>query len=260
MNANDLFRLVGKVALVTGGAGIVGSLISEALAEAGATVVLASRSRDKCEEKANALRSKGLDAYGMKLDLSSEDEIVGLRDTLLQRWKTIDILFNNAVARAGEGFDTMTKSEWEDVLGVNATGLFLSSKIFGSEMAKRRYGSIVNISSIYGAVGPDFRIYEGTDIKRCPANYSFTKAGMIGFTKYLATYFAEHNVRVNCIYFGGVYSGQSQAFANNYSQRCPLGRMAEPDDVKGAALFFASDASRYVTGQILGVDGGWTAW
>jgi len=179
---------------------------------------------------------------------------------ILKQWGKIDILFNNAVARAGVGLETMSKEEWESVFSVNATGLFLASKIFGSEMAKREHGSIVNVSSIYGLVGPDFRMYEGTEIKQSPANYSFSKGGMVAMTKYLATYFAAKNVRVNCICLGGVYSGQSDTFVKRYSEKCPLGRMAQPDDIKGVAVFLASDASSYITGQVLPVDGGWTAW
>ena len=262
MNVMDFFRLDGKVALVSGGAGMVGSAISEGLAEAGAKVIIASRNMSECEKRAKELRDRDLDAVAMRLDLSSEDSIISLEDEVVSNWRKLDILFNNAVSRAGVGLETMTKEEWETTMKVNSTGLFLSCKILGAEMAKRRSGTIVNIASIYGLVGPDFRIYEGTGIGQSPANYAFAKGGMISFTRYLATYYAKYNVRVNCICPGGYRSVdvQPDAFVQKYVERTPLRRMACKDDIKGVAVFFASDASVYITGQILPVDGGWTAW
>jgi len=260
VNVMDLFRLDGKVALVSGGAGMVGSAISEGLAEAGAKVIVASRNLSECEKRTKELMDRGFDAVAMRLDLSIEDSIMALRDSIISNWSKLDVLFNNAVSRAGLGLETMTREEWERTMKVNSTGLFLSCKILGTEMAKRRSGSIVNIASIYGLVGPDFRIYEGTGIGQSPANYAFAKGGMISFTRYLATYYARYNVRVNCICPGGYQGGQPETFVKKYVERTPLGRMAHKDDIKGVAVFFASDASAYITGQILPVDGGWTAW
>lgn len=255
----ELFNLKGKIALVTGGAGLYGSTISSALGEAGATVVIASRNLNKCEEAAKDLRSKDLDVAAMPLDLSLKDSIVALKDKIINTYGKIDVLFNNAVAREGGSMKTMTAEEWEKTMKINSTALFLSSKIFIEEMIKRKAGNVINISSIYGIVGPDFSIYGNTGMTS-PANYSFAKGGMIAFTKYLATYYARHNIRVNCISPGGLFTNQPREFVNNYIKRTPLARMVNKDDLKGAAVFLASDASSYITGHNLVVDGGWTIW
>jgi len=259
MNVLDLFSLKGKVALVTGGAGLYGSTISTALGEAGASVVIASRNLDKCEEVAKNLRDKNLNVVAMFLDLSVENSIIALKDKIINAYSKIDILVNNAVARKGGSMETMTAEEWEEPMKVNSTGLFLCSKIFIEEMVKRRSGSVINISSIYGIVGPNFSIYGDTGMTN-PANYSFAKGGMITFTKYLATYYARYNIRVNCISPGGLFVNQPREFVNNYIKGTPLGRMANRDDLKGAVVFLASDASAYITGHNLVVDGGWTIW
>lgn len=257
MNVMEFFSLKGKVALVTGGAGLYGSAISSALGEARATVVIASRNLDKCQKLANKLQSKDLDVTAVHLDLSKKGSIVALKDKIINTYGKIDILFNNAVARKGGSMKTMTAEEWEGTMKVNSTALFLCSKIFIEEMVKRKSGNVVNISSIYGIVGPDFSIY-GNAGMTSPADYSFAKGGMIAFTKYLATYYAKYNIRVNCISPGGLFTNQPREFANNYIKRTPLARMANKDDLKGAAVFLASDASAYITGHNLVVDGGWT--
>jgi len=259
MNVLELFSLKGKVALVTGGAGLYGVTISTALGEAGASVVIASRNLNRCEKVAKDLRSKNLDVVAMPLDLSIKDSIIALKDRIINTYGKIDILFNNAVARKGGSMDTMTAEEWEKPMKVNSTGLFLCSKIFIEEMVKQKSGSVINISSIYGIVGPDFSIYGNTGMTN-PANYSFAKGGMIAFTRYLATYYAKYNIRVNCISPGGLFTNQPKEFVDNYIKRTPLGRMANEDDLKGAAVFLASDASSYITGHNLVVDGGWTIW
>ena len=205
------------------------------------------------------MRSKNLDVVAMPLDLSIEDSIVALKDEIINAYDKIDILFNNAVARKGGSMKTMTAEEWEETMKINSTALFLSSKIFIEEMAKRKSGSVINISSIYGIVGPDFSIYGKTGMTS-PADYSFAKGGMIAFTKYLATYYARYNIRVNCISPGGLFTNQPREFVKNYIKRTPRGRMANEDDLKGAAVFLASDASAYITGHNLVVDGGWTIW
>jgi NAD(P)-dependent dehydrogenase (short-subunit alcohol dehydrogenase family) len=258
-NALDLFRLDGKVALVTGGTGIVGWPISEALAEAGATVIVASRNSDKCAAFAGELRQAGLKAEGERLDLASEKEIRAMCDKILSRHHRLDIVFNNAVARAGGDLRHMTAAEWEESMRVNSSGLFLACQTFSEPMQKQRSGSIVNISSIYGMVGPDFSIYEGTSIVN-PVNYAFAKGGIINLTRYLASFLAPDGIRVNCLSLGGVWTEETpEVFDRNYRRRTLLGRMAGSDDLKGPALFLASDASSYVTGQNIPVDGGWTA-
>jgi NAD(P)-dependent dehydrogenase (short-subunit alcohol dehydrogenase family) len=257
--ALGLFRLDGKVALVTGGTGILGGPIATALSEANATVIVASRDADQCRTFAAALGQQGFEVEGERLDLSSEDEIRSLRDRILARHGRLDVLFNNAVARAGGDLRHTTAQQWDEVMRVNSTGVFLASQIFSEPMQAQRSGSIVNISSIYGVVGPDFSIYEGTTISN-PVNYSFAKSGIIGLTRYLASFLGQFGVRVNCLSPGGVWTLDTpEAFNRNYSRRTLLGRMAAPEDIKGPALFLASEASQYVTGQNILVDGGWTA-
>jgi len=258
MNTNDLFRLDGKIALVTGGAGIYGIHITRALAEVGAHVVIASRNLEQCEHAAEELGGDGLKVSAMQLDLGSGESISSLCGNIVSKFGKLDILFNNAVARAGGDPSTVTQEDWEAAMQINSTGFFLSCKIFGEQMIKQRSGVIVNISSIYGVVGPNFNIYEGTTMTS-PANYAFAKGGMINFTRYMASYYGQYGIRVNAISPGGFQTDQPDVFIDNYSKQTPLGRMATDDDIKGAAVFLASDASGYITGQNLMVDGGWTA-
>jgi NAD(P)-dependent dehydrogenase (short-subunit alcohol dehydrogenase family) len=271
----NLFKLDGRVAVVTGGAGLYGSVISTALAEAGATVVIASRGLEKCEEGAARLRESGYQALAMPLDLTDDDSIATLKDRVVAECGQADILFNNAAGRAAGTADeimkrsysmpqtsmrAMSRGQWEGAMAVNASGLFICTQVFAEQMiAQERGGSIVNISSIYGLVGPTFPVYEGLGMTS-PPDYSFAKGGIDNFTRYLATYYAPHGIRVNCISPGGYYGGQPNEFVRRYEQHTPLGRMAVWNDLKGAAVFLASDAAQYVTGQDLAVDGGWTAW
>jgi NAD(P)-dependent dehydrogenase (short-subunit alcohol dehydrogenase family) len=275
IDVRDLFRLDGRVALVTGGAGIYGFVIATALAEAGAMVVIASRSVAKCEARAAELRASGYSALAMPLDLTQDDSILALHRRVVAECGGIDILVNNAAGRAAGtaeeqqrtgyvaprySMDAMTRSQWEGAMSINSSGLFVCSQVFAEQMkAQGRGGSIVNISSIYGMVGPTFAIYAGTQMSN-PPDYAFAKGGIINFTRYLATCYAPFGIRANCLSPGGYYTGQPEAFVRSYEQHTPLGRMARWNDLKGAALFLAADASQYITGQNLAVDGGWTAW
>ena len=258
MNTNDLFRLGGRVALVTGGAGIYGAHITRALAEVGAQVVIASRNLEHCEQVASGMRDEGLKVSAAALDLGLGESIVSLREQIVAEFGKLDILFNNAVARAGGDFSTVGEEDWETAMRINSTGFFLSCKFFGEQMIRQRSGVVVNISSIYGVVAPNFNIYEGTDMTS-PANYAFAKGGMINFTRYMASYYGRYGIRVNSISPGGFQTDQPDIFIKNYSKQTLLGRMATDDDIKGAAVFLASDASAYITGHNLMVDGGWTA-
>ena len=259
MSVFDLFKLDDRVALVSGGTGICGAHITRALAEAGAHVVVASRNQERCEEFARELQEEKLSVTAASLDLSSHASIQALRESIVSRFGKIDILFNNAVARVGGDLGSVTAEEWESAMKINSTGLFLTCKTFGEQMMKQRSGVIINVASIYGLVGPDFRIYEGTGMTN-PADYAFAKGGMINFTRYLASYYAPFGIRVNTLSPGGFATeDQPPDFVRQYSQKTLLGRMATDDDIKGAAVFLASDASAYVTGQNLIVDGGWTA-
>ncbi|MCE5218227.1 SDR family oxidoreductase [bacterium] len=271
----ELYSLEGRVAVVTGGAGMYGSGISTALAEAGAKVVIASRSLDTCEQKAAELRAQNLDGVAAQVDIADEESVKALADHLMADYGRLDVLVNNAVARStGGDFSTVSAAQWEETLKVNSTGILLATRLLGEVIAVSRpegtvgaggqigprgTGSIINIASIYGMVGPQFDVYGSTGMKN-PAEYAFAKGGLINLTRYLAAFYAPRGVRVNAISPGGYFSNQPQEFVDNYCRRTPLGRMAGEEDIKGVALFLASEASAYVTGANLPLEGGWTAW
>lgn len=259
MTILNRFSLEGKVAVVTGGTGLYGLPFSRALAEAGAHVVITSRSIESADVAAAGLVADGLLASGVKLDQGDPASIDRFANELQDRHRAIDVLVNNAVHRAGRGLDDTTSEQWDETSAVNSRGLFLVTQALARGMAEQGAGSIINIGSIYGLVGPDFSIYEGTGMTS-PVFYAFDKAGMVGFTRYLATSLGSSGVRVNCLSPGGLRSeGQPADFITAYEARVPLGRLASEDDVTGALVFLASEASAYVTGITIPVDGGWTA-
>jgi NAD(P)-dependent dehydrogenase (short-subunit alcohol dehydrogenase family) len=259
MRTLEYFSLKNKIIVVTGGAGLYGRPIVQALAEAGGTVIIASRNRMHSEVAADGFRQDGLAVEALRCDLTSEAEILDLRRAVLERHGRLDVLFNNAVGRAGTGLFEMSAADWEGTMRVNSTGLFLASKHLSEPMREQRSGSIVNIASIYGMVGPDFSIYEGTPLQN-PANYSFSKGGMINFTRYLASALGPYGIRVNCLSPGGLQTPEMpERFVAQYAKRTLLGRMANEEDIKGPAVFLASEASRYITGANIAVDAGWTA-
>jgi NAD(P)-dependent dehydrogenase (short-subunit alcohol dehydrogenase family) len=249
--------LSGRVALVTGGYGIYGAPISEALAEAGAHVVIAARSLDSCEAMAENLRRTGFAATAETYDQASESSILALRDRLQKRFGAVPILVNNSVGRSMRAFSDPLES-WRGSMEVNATGLFAISRAFIEPMMESGAGSVVNIGSIQSVVAPDFRNYEGTSMTTAP-DYHFHKHGLVGLTKYLAAWGGPRGVRVNAISPGGFQTpDHKEPFISQYCRRVFLGRMAGHDDIKGAVVFLASDASAYVTGQNLIVDGGYS--
>ncbi|MER7003854.1 SDR family oxidoreductase [Dactylosporangium sp. NPDC000555] len=255
----DLYSLDGRVAVVTGGAGLYGRHMCDALAEAGAHVVVTSRDADACAAAADALRRRGLAASSHPLDLADEASILALRDAVLASHGRVDVLVNGSVHRQGSDPGHTSAADWAATSLVNSTGLFLISRYFAERMAAQGGGSIINIGSIYGVVGPTFDIYQNTAVTS-PAFYAYDKGGMVNLTRYLACYYGPHGVRVNCLSPGGLRSeGQPEPFLTAYRKATPLGRLAGPDDIKGPILFLASDASAYVTGANLMVDGGWTA-
>jgi NAD(P)-dependent dehydrogenase (short-subunit alcohol dehydrogenase family) len=254
----DLFSLEGRIAIVTGGAGLYGRPMCAALAEAGAHVVVASRSKEAREDWADQLRSRGFQATALPLDLAAESSAAALCEEVVGRFGRIDVLVNGAVHRQGGDLARTSAADWDATSRINSLGLFSITKACAGQMADSGGGSIINIGSIYGVVGPDFSIYAGTEMSN-PAYYAYDKGGMVNFTRYVACQYGPKGVRVNCISPGGLYSGQPEPFVRAYSARTPLGRMAGDDDIKGAVIFLASDASAYVTGINLMVDGGWTA-
>ena len=256
----NLFSLAGRVALVTGGAGRYGSQISQALAEAGATVLIAARRIGPCEQFADRLKADGFSAAALQVDLSSGDSVDALADQVRSKWGHLDVLFNNAAAVSSGPLEQYSADQWAETMQCNSTGLYRICRVFGAGMAERGAGSIINVASIYAAVSPDFRIYEGHPEMTNPPSYGFAKAGMVQLTRYLAVHYASRGVRVNCISPGGLYSPKMpDQFVTNYCDRVPLRRMAGPNDLKGAAVLLASDASAYITGQNLMVDGGYSA-
>ncbi len=260
VHIRELFSLKDRVAMVTGGAGRYGRQICEALAEAEATVIVASRNDGKCAEFAEELTEEGHDAAGLRLDLLDEKSVLNTAEEIKSRWGKLDVLFNNAVSVKASPFEGHSENDWAHDVSQNSAGLYRACRVFGNLMAQRNSGSIINIASIYGLVSPDFRIYDGHSEMTNPPSYGFFKAGMIQLTRYLAVYFAPAGVRVNCISPGGLFSTTMPApFVEKYAERTPLGRMAGANDLKGAAVFLASDASAYITGQNLVVDGGYTA-
>jgi NAD(P)-dependent dehydrogenase (short-subunit alcohol dehydrogenase family) len=261
MNVLDQFSLKGKVALMTGGAGLFGRQIVAALAEAGARTLVASRDVAALEKVAEEHRAHGQDVTALKLDQGDEASILALRDEVQKRYGCLDVLVNNAVLRpmksGYQGEDA--GATFAESMQVNATGLFLITRAMGDLMAERKQGSIINIGSIQGMIAPDPTIYRGTDMSGWYPDYFFHKGGMINFTRFIGSYYGEHGVRCNCLSPGGFFSNQPDAFVRQYSERTFLGRMAGDADLKGIVVFLASDASAYITGTNIPVDGGYTA-
>lgn len=261
MKLLDRFRLDGKTAVVTGGAGLYGRQIVRGLAEAGARVVVASRDVSKLEDLAANLRSEKLDVRAESLDQSSEASVIALLDRVTKSADNggrVDVLVNNAVLRPMRDW-TSSAEQFAQSMTVNATGLFLMTRAFGEHMAADgRGGSIVNIGSIQGMIGPDYTLYEGLDFAS-PPDYFFHKGGLIQLTRYAAARLGPRGVRVNAISPGGFYDGQDDRFVKRYNARTFLERMADENDLAPAVVFLASDASSYITGVNLPLDGGYTA-
>lgn len=266
----ELFSLKNKTAIVTGALGLIGKEHCKALSEAGANVVVTDLIENACTEFAKSLSTESI---GASLDVTNPDSIKQLRDKILAKFGHIDVLVNNAAindmfenpkaANEQSRFENYPLELWQKSLDVNLTGVFLCSQILGTEMAKQKSGSIINIGSTYGITGPDQSLYidvNGTQSFYKPPAYSATKGAIIMFTKYLAAYWGKGGVRVNTLTPGGVENFQDDFFIKKYSEKTPLGRMANPSDYKGALIFLASDASSYMTGANLIVDGGWTSW
>ncbi len=259
------FSLKSKIAIVTGGSGFFGKPISIALAEAGATVIIASRNVQNCRDFARSVTEQGHLAEGMALDLEDENSIQQFVKEVKEKYGRIDVLINNAVSREGfKNLEDMDRESWEKAQRINSTGLMLITQAVVKTMVQQRSGNIINVSSIQGAVGPNFPVYGSTGMTS-PVNYTYDKWGMVGFTKWLANYYGKHNIRANCISPGGYGPGVEQMtgkeeFIENYKRLTPLGRFANDEDIKGPIVFLASEASAFITGQNLMVDGGWTSW
>ncbi len=273
--ALELFDLSGRVAIVTGGAGLLGYYHGAVLAAAGARVVLLDLAAANAELRAAQLTSDhGVECLGLGADITNEASLIEACGKIIHKFERVDILINNAAnnpkvedaqGQTWSRLENFPLEVWNADICVGLTGAFLCSRIFGAEMAKRKSGVIVNVASDLAVIAPDQRLYrvdglpeEQQPVK--PVTYSVVKSALLGLTRYLATYWSDANIRVNAISPGGVFNGQPEVFLNRVSQLIPMGRMADRDEYQGAILFLCSDASSYMTGTNLVIDGGRTCW
>ncbi len=264
MSINKIFNLNNKVIILTGAAGLLGTEYAHGLSQAGANVVLADLNFDKCKKLSLNLNKKyDVNSFPIKLDVTKINSINTMIKAVIKKFSKIDILINNAYfSEAGYDkikFENYDLDIWKKGLNVNLSGIFLCCQQIGKIMKKQKKGNIINISSIYGIVAPDQRIYGNTKIIKS-AMYSVTKSGVLNFTRYLASYWRQDGIRVNTLSLGGVEENQNSTFKKNYSNKTMIGRMAKKDEYVGALIFLSSNASSYMTGSNLVIDGGWTAW
>jgi NAD(P)-dependent dehydrogenase (short-subunit alcohol dehydrogenase family) len=271
----SLFRLDNRVVVITGGAGLLGEMHAEAVAEAGAIPVLVDIRGQLAAEKAKAISERyGNPALGLQVDITNKGALRLMLAEVLGCYGRVDVLINNAandpkVAAEDDGlwtrFEHFPETQWHQDLAVGLTGAFLTSQVIGEQMVKQGGGVIINISSDLGMIAPDQRLYrkegatEDTQPVK-PVSYSVVKHALIGLTRYLATYWAEQQIRVNALAPGGIQTDQPEEFVRRVSSLIPLSRMARRDEYKGAILFLASDASSYMTGTTLVMDGGRSCW
>lgn len=275
MKIQEKFDLTGRVAVVTGGAGLLGAEFCRTLAEAGAAVAVVELNGEAAHKVVDGLTKAGYRAKAIPADITKPDSVNALVDSVLAHFGRLDVLVNSAALdpkfdsdAAAKGiapgaFEDYPLADWNAAMSVNLTGMFLVTQACVRPMiAQGKKGSIINICSTYGLNGPDQRIYikDGKRVAYKPVYYTVSKAGVLGFTKYLAAYYAETEIRVNALTPGGVFNDHEEYFVKNYSAKTILGRMAKKDEMNGALLFLASDASSYMTGNNLVVDGGWMAW
>ncbi len=268
-----LFDLTGQVAIVTGGVGLLGRQFCKTLVIAGAKVAIVDINEQAVTELVNEFKQSSDTVLGIPADITQSDSVKNMLEETMKAFGRVDILVNSAAldpkfdpsqvsAQGANAFEDFPLEAWKDALDVNLTGMFLCSQAVTKPMLEQGKGAIINLSSMYGLSAPDQNLYrrEGKAPQFKPVTYSTTKAGVIGFTKYLAAYYAGKNIRVNTLTPGGVFNDHDEEFTQRYASSSILGRMAEKDEMNGALLFLASDASKYMTGANLVVDGGWTAW
>jgi len=274
-NARDLFDLQGRTAIITGGAGLLGAKHAEAIVEFGGIPVIIDIDKEKIEGLVKNIKKEyNADASGFYCDITKRADIEKVKDAVLKKYGHIDILINNAAIDPKvksdatvnlSRFENFLLDQWNLELAVGLSGAMLCSQVFGTQMAKQGKGVILNISSDLGIIAPNQRLYrkEGLDEDQQPVKpvtYSVIKHGLIGLTKYLATYWADKGVRANAICPGGVYNNQPEEFVERISSLIPMGRMAQKDELKGAVIFLVTDASSYITGSTVIVDGGRSVW
>lgn len=268
-SAASLLSVRGKTVVITGCTGVLGWTYCQALAELGAILVMSDLpDRDPAVRAEEIAREYGVPALGLACDVADEQDVKQLFTTAMEKFGHVDVVLNNAAAtgehlmKAGNvfaAFEEYPLAVWEQVMRTNLTGVFLVAREGGRAMLASGGGSLINVSSIYGVVGPDHRIYEGMPFASFPA-YSASKAGVHGLTLWLATYWGRRGIRVNTVVPGGVYNEHDPEFVRRYSERTPMGRMAQREDLVGIIVYLASEASSYSTGQQFIIDGGLTAW
>jgi NAD(P)-dependent dehydrogenase (short-subunit alcohol dehydrogenase family) len=266
MTEVNLFDLTGRVAIVTGGAGLLASEHAIALSAYGAKVILADVNLEKCTEATNALQQEGVEATAKVCDVTSKESWQRLLDEVVAEFGKVDILINNAgftnqskSANFDATFENFPLEDWNAIMNVNLTGTFLGCQVVGKHMLENGKGSIINIASLYGVVSPNHKIYPGTGISQ-PVAYSVSKHGVVSLTKYLATLWAEKGVKVNALTPGGIFNDHKGLFLERFKQLNPIGRMSDKTELRGGIVYLASDASSHVIGHNLIIDGGWTAW
>ncbi len=274
-DTRNLFDLTGRVAVITGGTGLLGQQHAEAVAGAGGIPVLADiRLEAVAPQSADWQERFGKEASAVQVDITNPESVRALLAQVLSRYGRVDILINNAANnpkmenKAEVEFSRLENfplAQWEADLAVGLKGAFLCSQVIGSEMARRKRGVIVNVASDLAVIAPDQRLYRKPGLSdemqpAKPVTYSVVKTGLVGLTRYLATYWADCGIRVNSISPGGVYNNQPEDFVERLTKLIPLGRMANPNEYQAAILFLCSDASSYMTGSNLVVDGGRSCW
>lgn len=264
MSINKIFNLTNKVIILTGASGLLGTEYAHGLSQAGANVVLADLNFEKCKKLSSNINEKyGVDSFPIKLDVTKTNSINTMIKKVIKKFSKIDILINNAifseVGNTKTTFENYDLNIWKKGLNVNLTGPFLCCQEVGKIMKKQKNGNIINISSVYGLLGADQRIYEKSGWNSTIA-YGTTKSAILNMTRYLASYWHNAGIRVNSLSLGGVERGQGRKFVKKYSEKTMIGRMAKQDEYVGAIIFLSSNSSSYMTGSNLVIDGGWTAW
>jgi NAD(P)-dependent dehydrogenase (short-subunit alcohol dehydrogenase family) len=274
----EMFDLTGRVAVITGGGGLLGAKHAEAVAELGGIPVIVDIDQGRCEQVAERVRGEySVHSVGVRTDITDPDEVLALRDTVLTEFGRVDILINNAANNPAAGgsrsleevadsrLETFPLEDWNRDVAVGLTGAFLCARTFGEVMAQRGGGVILNIASDLALISPDQRLYRrpgqpehAQPVK--PVTYSVVKSGLIGLTRYLATYWVNQGVRSIALSPGGVYVDQDEVFVRRLGELIPMGRMAHKDEYKAAVAFLVSDASSYMNGANLIMDGGRTVW
>ncbi|MBN2421602.1 SDR family oxidoreductase [Candidatus Woesearchaeota archaeon] len=272
----EKFNLTGKVCIITGGAGFLGKKHAEAILESDGIPVILDINENKINEAVDSLKKQyKKEVVGYNVDITKKSEILKVKNRILENFSRIDVLINNAAnnpkieekenLKNWTHFENFPESIWNQDLNVGLKGAFFCSQVFGKVMAENKKGVILNISSDLGIIAPDQRIYLKNSLKdeeqfKKPVTYSVVKYALIGLTKYLATYWADKSIRVNAICPGGVFNNQDKDFVAKLTNLIPMGRMADPDEYKAAILFLVSDASSYMTGSTIIIDGGRTCW